>query len=265
VSAGEEKRLLTIPLSSIRTNPYQPRRYFDPNALNELKESILQLGVLQPISVRHLGDLNYELVAGERRFRAAKEAGLTAIPALVTNVGDDTSAIIALVENLQRQDLSFFEEADAYARFIELHGFTQEELARKLSKSQSAIANKLRLLRLSPDMKRMITANNLTERHARALLRLPDEEMRLAALKQVCKNQMTVQRTENLVETMLARCAEKEEKAKVSRPKIRSEQRLFLNTVNEAVKLMKRNGMKIRVDRQEDERQYTCVIRLSKA
>lgn len=265
MGAGEEKRLLTIPLSSIRTNPYQPRRYFDPNALCELKESILQLGVLQPISVRHLGDLNYELIAGERRFRAAKEAGLTVIPALVSDVGDDTSAIIALVENLQRQDLSFFEEADAYARFIELHGFTQEELARKLSKSQSAIANKLRLLRLSPDMKRMITAHNLTERHARALLRLPDEELRLAALKQICKAQMTVQKAEELIDSMLSRCAAKAEREKISRPKTRAEQRLFLNTVNEAVRLMKRNGMKIRVDRQEDERQYTCIIRLSKA
>lgn len=260
----EDKRLLTIPIASIRTNPYQPRRYFDPKALDELKESIRQLGVLQPISVRHLGDLNYELIAGERRLRAAKEAGLESIPALVSDVGDDTSAVIALVENLQRQDLSFFEEADAYARFIELHGFTQEELAHRLSKSQSAIANKLRLLRFSPDMKRMITENGLTERHARALLRLPDEELRMQALKQVCKHQLTVQKTDELVDSLLSKCAERAREEKVHRQKGRPEQRLFFNTVSEAARLMKKNGMKVRIDKREDETHYTCIIRMAK-
>ena len=179
-------------------------------------------------------------------------------------MGDDTSAVIALVENLQRQDLSFFEEADAYARFIELHGFTQEELAHRLSKSQSAIANKLRLLRFSPDMKRMITENGLTERHARALLRLPDEELRMQALKQVCKHQLTVQKTDELVDSLLSKCAERAREEKMHRQKGRPEQRLFFNTVSEAARLMKKNGMKVRIDKREDETHYTCIIRMAK-
>jgi ParB family chromosome partitioning protein len=170
------KNITYLSIDSVRPNPYQPRKQFGKGALEELCESIQQYGVIQPINVRKITNNNYELVAGERRLRAAIMAGLKEIPAIVININDNDSAVLALIENLQR-NLNYLEEAEGYSNLINEHGFTQEELAQKIGKSQSTVANKIRLLRLSPLVKKILSDNNLTERHARALLKLHDEQL----------------------------------------------------------------------------------------
>ena len=171
-----------IPIEKIRSNPYQPRRYFQRAALEELSASIREYGILQPLTVRKMSGGSYELVAGERRLRAAELAGLETVPCLLVQVNEYDSAMLALLENIQRQNLSFLEEAEGYRNLMEDYGLTQEELASKLSKSQSFIANKLRILKLEDPLKRLLVENNFTERHARALLKLPDEETRTVVL-----------------------------------------------------------------------------------
>lgn len=193
-----------VAIEQIRPNPYQPRKNFNKTALMELAESIRAYGVLQPINVRKQSNGFYELVAGERRLRAAQIAGLKCIPCIPVVLNDNDSAVIALIENLQREDLNFIEEAEGYASLICEHGLTQENLARKIGKSQSAVANKIRLLRLSPMVRKIILDNNLTERHARSLLKIEDEQMQLRILRQVCDNGMNVKRTEDLVEHVKA-------------------------------------------------------------
>jgi ParB family chromosome partitioning protein len=156
------KNICYIDIDSIRPNPYQPRKQFSKGALEELCESIQQYGVIQPINVRKISNSKYELVAGERRLRAAVMAGLKEIPAIVININDNDSAVLALIENLQREDLNYLEEAEGYSNLINEHGLTQEELAQKIGKSQSTVANKIRLLRLPPLVKKILSDNNLT-------------------------------------------------------------------------------------------------------
>ena len=168
-------RVRYISLNQIRPNPQQPRRSFDEDSLSELAESIRSYGILQPLTVRRQGT-GYELVAGERRLRAAAMAGLREVPCLVAQVGEEDSALLALMENLQRRDLDCWEEAEALSRLIARYGLSQEEAARRLGRSQPAVANKLRLLRLPDSVRQFLQENGLTERHARALLRLGTEE-----------------------------------------------------------------------------------------
>ena len=182
----EGKNIVYIRIENIRPNPYQPRKKFERASLEELCESIKQYGIIQPINVRISGS-GYELVAGERRLRAAEMAGLREIPAIILDVSDNDSAIMALIENLQREDLTYFEEAEGYQNLLSEHNLTQEELAEKIGKSQSTIANKIRLLRLSPLIKKILIDNSLTERHARALLKLHDEQLQLKVLKRSAK------------------------------------------------------------------------------
>lgn len=193
-----------VAIDQIRPNPYQPRKNFNKTALMELAESIRAYGVLQPINVRKQSNGFYELVAGERRLRAAQIAGLKCIPCIPVVLNDNDSAVIALIENLQREDLNFIEEAEGYSSLICEHGLTQENLARKIGKSQSAVANKIRLLRLSPMVRKIILDNNLTERHARSLLKIEDEQMQLRILREVCDHALNVKRTEDLVEHVKA-------------------------------------------------------------
>jgi ParB family chromosome partitioning protein len=176
-----------IPIDSIKPNPYQPRKDFNKKALEELSQSIKTYGVIQPISVRKLQDNSYELVAGERRLRASELANLKEIPAIIVDYRDKESAMIALIENLQREDLNFIEEAEGYRNLIEDHGFTQQELAEKIGKSQSTIANKLRLLKLPDDIKRDLIEHNLTERHGRALLSFISTRIYINTIKNAFK------------------------------------------------------------------------------
>ena len=196
--------ILSINVNMIVPNIYQPRKYFNNNSLQELADSIKHNGILQPLSVRQMGE-RYELVAGERRWRAAKSIGLDTVPCTILDITDKQAAELALLENLQREDLNFIEEAEAYHNLISEHGFTQEQLAIRMGKKQSTIANKLRLLKLSDSVRLLLLNNNLTERHARALLPLLDEELQIKTVEKVIKNNLTVKETEALVNKELLR------------------------------------------------------------
>ena len=202
---SSDRAVVLLPIDEVKTNPFQPRKIFTTEALTELSESIREYGVLQPITVRKLQNDSYELIAGERRLRASRLAAMEYIPAIIYDFDDDDSAVIALIENLQRESLSFLEEAEAYYCLVMDHGITQEKLAQKVGKSQSTIANKVRLLKLPPLVQKIIHDNNLTERHARALLRLPDEQLQLKALKAICDHHYTVQRTEEFISDILSK------------------------------------------------------------
>ncbi len=183
----------------ILPNLYQPRKYFDEDAITELAESIESYGIIQPLSVRKMREGRYELVAGERRLRAAKKLGLPKVPVIIVDISDRDSAAIALLENLQREDLNYMEESEAYFNLIKEHGYTQEQLASVIGKKQSTIANKLRLLKLSQNVREIVLDNKLTERHARALLKLPTEKLQQKILNIVIKKSLNVKDTEELI------------------------------------------------------------------
>ncbi|WP_313558937.1 nucleoid occlusion protein [Ruminiclostridium cellobioparum] len=239
------KNITYVGIDYIRPNPYQPRKQFNKFALEELCESIKQYGVLQPINVRKISHSTYELVAGERRLRASTMAGLKEIPAIIINVDDNDSAVMALIENLQREDLSYMEEAEGYSNLINEHGFTQEELAQKIGKSQSTIANKIRLLKLSPLVKKILSDNNLTERHARALLKLHDEQLQLKVLKLVCERGLNVKKTEELVEKAIDKFSRdiRQKPADRKMTKAIKDVRIFVNTIKQAIDIMKQSGV----------------------
>ncbi|MGL5244906.1 MAG: nucleoid occlusion protein [Sarcina sp.] len=200
------KEIIYIDTNKIIPNEYQPRKYFNEDALIELAQSIEQYGIIQPITVRKKDEL-FELVAGERRWRAAQVAELKQIPCNIVDISDRESAEIALLENLQREDLNFIEEAEAYYNLINNYKFTQEQLADKMGKKQSTIANKLRLLKLNSDIRNICLKNKLTERHARALLSLPNEEFQLNVIKEVVKKSLNVKDTESLINRELLKIA----------------------------------------------------------
>lgn len=235
------KKVIYIPVNCIYPNPFQPRHHFDRSALSELSASIKSVGVLQPISVRKSFGETYELIAGERRLRASKMAGLAVIPAIVYDISDNDSAIIALLENLQRSDLSYMEEAEGYLRLIKYHNMTQEEIAEKVGKNQSTIANKLRLLKLPDSVKRLLFDSKLTERHARALLKLEDESAQLKALNLVIKNNLNVSKTEELIASILENDAAPKKK-KPFFTGFRSAQ-LVVNTIRQSISMIKDAGM----------------------
>lgn len=242
----EAKRQINyIPINTIRPNPYQPRKSFSHKSLEELSQSIRSYGIINPISVRKISDGSYELIAGERRLRASEIAELSEIPAVIINYRDKESAIVALIENLQREDLNFIEEAEGYNNLILDHKFTQQELANKVGKSQSTIANKLRLLKLPDDIKKGLIEEGLTERHGRALLKLPDDQLRREVLEELVNNQLNVSNTENLVEDILEGFRNKNKVVPVDQedPKqtIKSliNVRIYLNTIKNAYKGIK--------------------------
>lgn len=191
-------------------NLYQPRKFFDDDAIEELAQSIKAYGIIQPLSVRKMSGNSYELVAGERRLRAAKLIGLKEVPAVIVDVTDKDSAAIALLENIQREDLNFMEEAEAYYNLIKEHSYTQEQLSEIIGKKQSTIANKLRILKLSENVRKKLLDNKLTERHGRALLKLPDEQIQNKIIDIVIKKGLNVKATEELIEKELDKINGKE-------------------------------------------------------
>lgn len=256
------QRVLYLDAESIRANPNQPRRAFDETELEALAESVRRYGVLQPLTVRRDGGA-YILVAGERRLRAAKRAGLREVPCLVTRSDEEESALLSLVENLQRSDLHYLEEAAAIARLIERYGLSQEQAAQQLGSSQSAVANKLRLLRLSPDCAALLREFSLTERHARALLRLTDEGERLAALRVIGERGYSVAQSEAYIESLLRAAA-------VTPPRARptyvvKDVRLFLNTIRRSVGIMQRAGVGASCERQDTDEEILLTIRIPRA
>lgn len=269
VSGREDRVLRRVRISEISRNPNQPRRYFDPEAIATLAESIRQYGVLNPLTVRRTAGGGYELVAGERRLRAARVAGLTDVPCLLINADGEDSSVIALVENLQRRDLDFFEEANGFKRLIDQFGLTQEEAARKVGKTQSAVANKLRLLRLSQQNMELIRRNNLTERHARALLRLSEEADRINVTNYIIEHELNVSRTEEYIDEFL-KAKEKPEplpEQDGGRRVVRlfKDVRFFLNTLNRAVGVMVDAGIGATVQQQESDDGLTLTISIPHA
>ena len=207
------KEIINIKTEQIIPNTYQPRKNFNEEALMELSQSIKEHGIVQPLTVRKIGDI-YELVAGERRWRAARMLHLENVPCTVLDITDRESAQIALLENLRREDLNFIEEAEAYYNLIHDHNFTQEEIAIKMGKKQSTIANKLRLLKLSEKVRGMCINNSLTERHARALLMIHNEALQIKVIKQVVEESLNVKATEELVNKELLKLAGEQYKNK---------------------------------------------------
>ena len=260
----ENNRILFIQSSLIKPNPAQPRRLFEMDGLRELAESIGLHGILQPLTVRRtLG--GYELVAGERRLRASKMAGLSVVPCIVLDVDAEQSSLLALIENLQRRDLDFFEEAEGIERLIHIYHLSQEETASKLGKSQSTVANKLRLLRHPPEIVARIREGGLTERHARTLLRLEEYVDRIKAVDQIILQKMNVAQTEAYIDNLLA--AKPPMTLKPSRPQplyIWKDLRFFLNTVGRAVATMKKTGVDADMEKKESEQEVIVTIRIPK-
>ena len=244
----------------ILPNPYQPRVRFDFNELEGLAISIRTNGILQPINVRRLPDGKYELISGERRLRASRMVGINKIPCVVMDVSDEQSALFAIIENVQRQNLDFFEEAVAIERLVTIHGLTQEEIAKKLGKAQSTLSNKLRLLRLTEDMRDRISYAGLTERHARVLLTLPDNETRSRILDIIIERHLTVSEAERLAADVLRR---KKTKNKPSMKGYR-DMRIFLNTLNHAVDAIRKAGIEADTAKSETDQYFEYVIRISK-
>lgn len=258
-----KERIHNIPIDLIERNPNQPRKLFSEGPLFELAESIRVCGIIQPLNVRKIGENKYELISGERRLKAAKLIGLKTVPAVVMSVEEETSAVIALIENLQREDLSFFEEALAYERLIKNYSFTQDALAFKLGKSQSAIANKMRLLKLSDDIKAKVVEHNLTERHCRALLKIIDEDTRLKVLNMIIAKNLNVAETENYIDELKRKSLATQKKERRIIPLFK-DIRIFSNTVKQAVDMMKKAGVNADTKKKETDDYIEYFIRIDK-
>jgi len=251
----ETGRVVFLPARAIRPNPSQPRKVFQPEALDELSESIRHHGILQPLSVRRK-DNGYELISGERRLRAARQAGIDDIPCIIMNMDDRESGMAALVENLQRQDLDFLEEAAGIARLLQEWDLSQEQAARLLGKSQSAVANKLRILKHSEPVRRALREAKLTERHARALLKLPGEEEKLAAIAFISRRNMSVAQTESYMDALLERKA-----PPASRPNVGA----FLNSLTQSLQKIQLSGIPAVSERRETDSQIVLTITIPKS
>ncbi|MBE6974486.1 MAG: ParB/RepB/Spo0J family partition protein [Ruminococcaceae bacterium] len=250
----ETGRVIFLPERSIRPNPTQPRKVFAPEPLEELADSIRRHGILQPLSVRRVGT-SYELIAGERRLRAARMAGLTEIPCIVMTMDAKESAMAAMVENLQRQDLDFIEEAQGIARLMEQGGLSQEQVSRMLGKSQSAVANKLRLLRHSPGVLEALRRHGLTERHGRALLKLPTEPEKMAVIATVARLNMSVARTERYIEEFLRQKEGARARVNVG---------AFLNNLTQSLQKIQLSGIAAVSERRETEDRIVLTITIPK-
>lgn len=255
-----KRQVLELPVDEIRPNPRQPRQIFGDGDLAELALSISQVGVLQPLSVRRTPE-GWELIAGERRLRAAQLAGLRRVPCLPVEADNEASALLALVENLQRKDLDVWEEAAALRRLIDTYHFSQEEAAARVGKSQSAVANKLRLLKLPQDVIDSLRSHQLTERHARSLLRLDSPESQRTALAHILKGQLNVAQTEAYIDK-LCRLTGAPRRA-VPTYRLR-DVRLFLNTVTRSLAVMQSAGVNARCGREETDSEITLTIHIPK-
>lgn len=260
----KDKKISEIPIIKIRPNKSQPRHVFNEDELAALSRSISENGVLQPITVRRISATEYELIAGERRLRASVLAGLKKIPCIVIKCSDKESAVFALLENLQRSDLGFFEEARGISKLIRRFGLTQEEAARKLGKSQSTIANKLRLLKLTYEEQEWILNAGLTERHARALLRIDDKDVRREALSKIISDKLNTQQTDSLVSIMLKTLEQPVIRQKGISKVVIKDVRIFVNTINKAIDTMRLAGIDAQSNKTDNESFIEYTIRIPK-
>lgn len=252
----KNKQIQDLPLARIHPNRFQPRHAFSSESISELAQTLREEGLLQPIIVREDGE-EYEIIAGERRFRAAQSLGWEKIPAIVNNLSDQQTASLALIENLQREDLNPIDEATAYENLMELNSLTQAQLAKDIGKSQSYVANKLRLLKLDPQIQEALASGAITVRHGRALLALSSDQQK-QALEQILSDKLNVKQTEELVAKLLEGPAKPKEKRKVFR--MSQDMRVQINTIKEAVKLAKQSGIKVKVAEQKGEDEYSITI-----
>lgn len=258
-----ENKISDIPIIKIRPNKAQPRKVFNEEDLNALSQSIAENGILQPLTVRKVSATEYELIAGERRLRASVMAGLRKVPCIVIKCSEKESAVFALLENLQRSDLGMFEEARGVSRLIRRYGLTQQEAAVKLGKTQSTIANKLRLLRLTYEEQEWIENAGLSERHARALLKLGDESARREALSKIISENLNVQQSENLINLMLNSNPKNNKKQGISKAVIK-DVRIFVNTINKAIDTMRLAGIDAQSDKTDTDNFIEYTIRIPK-
>ena len=245
----EVNKVVLLPLSEIYSNPSQPRRTFDEESINELAESIRENGLLQPITVRRTPN-GYSLIAGERRTRAYRRLTREFIPAIVEECSEDQSAAFALIENLQRENLNYFEQAFGIARLMHEQTLTQQQVSVKLGMAQSTVANKIRLLQYSLPVQRAFLDNKLTERHARAVLRISDRDEQLSVIEHIAKNNYNVDQTERYVQAIL-NVHEKEDANTGSRLFVVKDMRIFLNTINKAINTMQHAGIEVDADKRE--------------
>lgn len=253
-----EVKVIKVDINKIFPNPYQPRKNFDEDALRDLSSSIAQFGVLQPLLVAPAADGTYMLIAGERRLRASKMAELQEVPVIVSEYTSQQIAEIALIENLQREGLHFLEEAEGYEKLIKEFNLTQEAMAARVGKKQSTIANKLRLLKLSYRVRQILLEADLSERHARALLKLDDEEKQVQVLTAVIDNGYSVRQTESYIDRML----DKEEKQKRKRPIIVSDVRIYLNSIKQVVNAIKEVGIPVNMEQEVDGDDVIVSVRI---
>ncbi|MBE3597091.1 MAG: nucleoid occlusion protein [Hydrogenibacillus sp.] len=265
--APKHEEIVRIPVVRIVPNRHQPRQHFDPQAIEELARTISLHGMIQPIVVRPLEDGRYELIAGERRWRAAKLLGHVDVPAVVRALDDVQAASLALIENLQRENLSPIEEAEAYVRLMELHALTQEALAQRLGKGQSTIANKIRLLSLPDEVKEGLIRRRISERHARALLPLKDAARIEALFRQLVDEGWTVQETEARVAKALAEATPEGTSRKRRTPlrkAVSRDVRLAINTIRRSIDMVKSVGLPLEVEEADEDEQYRVTIRIPK-
>ena len=243
-----EVRIIQVPVADVQPNPYQPRKHFDPEALADLAHSISLYGVLQPLLVALRTEGGYMLIAGERRLRAAKLANVSTVPVIVSEYTSQQIAEIALIENLQREDLHYLEEADGYEKLMTQFQLTQESMASRVGKKQSTIANKLRLLKLTDNVRTLLKRENLTERHARALLRLPEEQDQLSVIGEILKNGLNVRQTETYVEHYLEENQHAGRLKKTKRLMIIQDVRIYLNSIKQIAKSMEGSGIPVKLE-----------------
>lgn len=263
----KNKQIQDIELDKIIPNRYQPRREFSDDSIKELAETLDKDGLLQPIVVREDGEDHYEIIAGERRYRAAKSLNWETIPAIVNNMNDDQAASLALIENLQREDLNPIDEAKAYTNLMKLNDLTQTALAKDMGKSQSYVANKLRLLKLDDDVQKALIEGKITARHGRALLNLSDDDQE-RVLKEIEDKGLNVKQTEEIAKDVDAyfnpKPKEKETKRERVVKRIPKDLKVQINTIKKAVKLAKDSGIKVKVKENNDPDDYKIIIELKR-
>lgn len=262
----ETEEVIKIPIDKIIPNRFQPRTVFDDDKIEELSRTIHTHGVIQPIVIRTMEDGLYEIIAGERRFRAMKKLEWTEVPAIVRDLSDKETASIALIENLQREELTAIEEALAYQKLLELHTLTQEALAQRLGKGQSTVANKLRLLKLPDEVQQAILARKISERHARALIVVKDKDIQLELLAMTLEHDWNVRDLEEKIQQILN--PQKEElvvkKPRPTRKAISKDVRIALNTIKQSLLLVTKSGIKVKTEEEDTEDYYQITVKIPK-
>ncbi|QTD40169.1 nucleoid occlusion protein [Sporosarcina sp. Te-1] len=261
-----QEKVQQINIDVIRPNKYQPRTIFSEEKIEELARTIHTHGVIQPIVIRRTENDGYEIIAGERRFRAMKKLGWKEVPAIVRNLDDKETASIALIENLQREELTAIEEAYAYEKLLELHSLTQEALAQRLGKGQSTIANKLRLLKLPEEIKSKILSKELSERHARALIPIKDSELQLKVFHEALEKQMNVKQLEERIQQLMNPEEETKEKKRAipKRKSVSKDVRIAVNTIRQSLSLVSKSGIDVKTEEEDSDDFYTITVKIPK-